>query len=227
MKIAEVEPQLAHKLDHLAKAALQELGFPIDTHYQLKANLLDENGRKKKSNASADNWSPQSGRIEIWFEREPHTQEQAAQTPSEEHRSRVEVPPAPTEGNAPKVFVHPAEAELLRALTRAEATPGWNFVPLKKFRDEILPAANTPSIRTDIERQSVLRLAIEKRLVLTKPVHNPKNPQFPVTTVRVNRLKPEVRAVIGEGEGRDLDIDFRPVEIRGEPLSTTVIRERR
>ncbi|MGA7081408.1 MAG: hypothetical protein WBY61_22080, partial [Terriglobales bacterium] len=37
------------------------------------------------------------------------------------------------------IQVHPAEAELLRALDRAESTPGWNFVSLKKFRDEILP----------------------------------------------------------------------------------------
>ena len=42
------------------------------------------------------------------------------------------------------IQVHPAEAELLRALDRAESTPGWNFVSLKKFRDEILPLEMSP-----------------------------------------------------------------------------------
>jgi hypothetical protein len=121
--------------------------------------------------------------------------------------------------------VHQAEKELLKALDRAESTPGWSFVSLKKFRDEILPSEDVPSIRTDVERQNVLRSAIEKRLILKKPVPNPKSPQFPVTSIRLNRLMPEVQAILGAGGSPDLD--FHPVEIRGEPLSTTILRERR
>jgi hypothetical protein len=120
--------------------------------------------------------------------------------------------------------VHPAEAELLRALDRAESTPGWNFVSLKKFRDEILPSEDVPSIRTDVERQNVLRVAIDKRLILKGKVHNPKSPQFPVTTIRLNRLMPEVQEVLGLPKG---DLDFHPIHIKGEPLSATILRERR
>lgn len=106
----------------------------------------------------------------------------------------------------------------------AESTPGWNFVSLKKFRDEILPSANVPSIRSDVERQSVLRSTIEKRLILKKPVPNPKSPQFPVTSIRLNRLMPEVQEVLGLPKK---DLDFHPIHIKGEPLSATILRERR
>jgi hypothetical protein len=114
---------------------------------------------------------------------------------------------------------------LLKALDKAEAKPGWNFVPLKKFRDEILPAENIPSMSTDVERQSVIRSAIEKKLILLGKVPNPKIPEFPVTTVRLNRLMPEVKVLLGQTG--DSDLDFRPIEIRGEPLSATILRERR
>jgi hypothetical protein len=114
---------------------------------------------------------------------------------------------------------------LVRALDHAEAKPGWNFVPLKKFRDEILPSKHVPSMRTDVERQNVLRSAIEKRLVLVGKVPNPKAPEFPVTTIRLNRLLPQVQAILGTLNTPDSD--FHPVEIRGEPLSATILRERR
>ena len=80
-------------------------------------------------------------------------------------------------------------------------------------------------MQTDVERQNVLRSAIEKRLVLVGKVPNPKAPEFPVTTVRLNRLMPEVKTLLGQTV--DADLDFRPIEIRGEPLSATILRERR
>ncbi|MGA8488858.1 MAG: hypothetical protein WB711_00465, partial [Terriglobales bacterium] len=122
------------------------------------------------------------------------------------------------------IYVHQADKELLKALDRAESTPGWSFVSLKKFRDEILPSEDVPSIRTDVERQNVLRSAIEKRLILKKPVPNPKSPQFPVTSIRLNRLMPEVQAVLGQPKK---DLDFHPIHIKGEPLSAIILRERR
>ena len=122
------------------------------------------------------------------------------------------------------VQVHPAEVELLKALDRAESTPGWSFVSLKKFRDEILPLEDVPSIRSDVERQNVLRSAIDKRLILRGKVENPKSPQFPVTTIRLNRLLPEVQEVLGLPEK---NLDFHPIHIKGEPLSATILRERR
>ena len=65
MKIEQVEPQFAQKLDNPLKHILQEFQYLVPDNYRPRVSLLDASGRKKRSNASADNWSPESGRIEI------------------------------------------------------------------------------------------------------------------------------------------------------------------
>jgi hypothetical protein len=230
-RIAEVEPQLAQKLDAPWKDILQELSFPIpDTGYRLRVSLHNAKRRKKPSNAAAENWSPTSSdRAEIWFEPAP-SQKKVLMTQSPRMVERAPSPKMQEISNdapAENTPIHP-EADLLKALDRAESKPGWIFVSLKKFRDEILPSepfAPGSFQPTDVHWQSLLRAAIEKRFILVGKVPNPKSPQFPVTTIRLNRLLPEVRAILGSG-GDDSDLGFRPVEIKGEPLSATVIRER-
>lgn len=229
INIEQVESSIAEELDKPLKAALKRHGYPIHESLRLRLSLLNSDGRKKRSNAVANAWSPEKSEpAQFWLEpsaaletvptAEVERQTVNAASPvaiaSTSHRSDNEV----------AVFVHPAEAELLRALDRAESTPGWNFVSLKKFRDEILPAADVPSIRSDVERQNVLRSAIDKRLILKKPVPNPKSPQFPVTSIRLNRLMPAVQAVLGLPKK---DLGFHPIHIKGEPLSATILRERR
>jgi hypothetical protein len=233
MKIEQLEPQFAQKLDNPLKHILQELQYFVPDNYRPRVSLLDASGRKKRSNASADNWSPESGRIEIRFEPARSERKEAA---AAETGGRIEsIPAAPIKAEKPPdsvrratTYVHPAETDLLKtlvkALDHAESKPGWKFVPLKKFRDEVLPSEDVPSMRTDVERQNVLRTAIEKRLVLVGRVPNPRAPEFPVTTIRLNRLMPEVKAILGGGG--DADMGFHPVEIKGEPLSATIIRER-
>ncbi len=227
MNIKDVEPELAKKLAEPLRDALRNLSYSSPEHYQIRVFLLDESGRKKRSNAAAQSWSPDSGRIEIRFE--PTSQEQeelCSRTP----RRTENTTSSEHEGSAAKSadsspHLHPAEAELLRALNRAESKPGWNFVPLKKFRDEILPQEHLTLMRTEVEQHSTLRSVIEKRFVLLGKVPNPKSPQFPVTTIRLNRLMSEVRVALGQKANADLD--FQPVEIQGEPLSATILRERR
>jgi hypothetical protein len=227
MNISEVEPKLAQNLGDLLRKALRDLSYSLPENYRPQVALLDANGRKKRSNAAADNWSPESGgRIMIWFEPATHEQKTAtAISRKNESPSSLQSQANPVTESGAKMYVHPAEAELLQALDRAESRPGWNFVPLKKFRDEILPLEHCPSMRTDVEQHHMLRSAIEKRLVLVGKVPNPKAPQFPVTTIRLNRLMAEVKAALGHGGNEELD--FRPVEITGEPLSATILRERR
>jgi hypothetical protein len=228
ISVEQVEPRVARELETPLKAALEQLGYAVPKSLRLRVSLLSADGRKKRSNASAHTWLPESGRMQVWLE--PPSDEKTT-LPTEVTRpaevlsaARVTQAQRPESTAGLKAYVHPAEAELLRALDHAESIPGWSFVSLKKFRDEILPTADVPSIRTDVERQSVLRSAIDKRLVLRKPVPNPKSPQFPVTSIRVNRLMPEVQEVLGIPKR---GLDFRPIHIKGEPLSTTVLRERR
>jgi len=222
--VKEVELEFSRKLHNALADILQDLGYSLPRSHQVKASLLDSNGRKKRSNAAADNWSPVMGRIEIRFEPVVPEQEELnsriSKTAAKESPAKVEKLSKGIAG------LLPAEADLLIALDRAEARPGWNFVPLKKFRDEILPQEHLPSLaNTDAHHRSVLESVINKKFVLVGKVPNPKSPQFPVTTIRLNRLMPEVKAVLGQNGSSDLD--FHPVEISGEPLSATILRERR
>ncbi len=211
VKIDQLESELAQKLVSPLKAA-------IPGQYQVRVSLLDANGRKKRSNASANNWSPASGRIEIRFE--PSSEEaKTIAAPGELRRA----------GSKSSPTADPLELEvrLLRALQRAETTPGWNFVSLKKFRDEILPYEPSSAGAfqpTDVHWQEAIRSAIDKRLVLVGKVQNPRAPQFPVTSIRLNRLMPEVQEMLGQPK---TNLDFHPIHIKGEPLSATILRERR
>jgi len=116
-------------------------------------------------------------------------------------------------------------SDLIRALDRAESRPGYEFVALKWFRDTVLPAEGFPWASDHSARQTVLRDAIDKRLILTSKMPNPRSPQFPVTAIRLNRLVPEITGILGSPEGAVSD--FEPVPIRGESLSATVLRDRR
>ncbi len=229
MKIEEVESQISRNLSSglSLKDSLDRVGYAVPQQSQPRVTLSDANGRKKKRNASADNWSAESGQIVVRYEPVPqeHKQPDSLTTDGndgalhlENRRHSEQVPDSNT-------LMHPAEAELLKALDRAESKPGWRFVPLKKFRDEILPTEPLVHNRTDAERRETLHRVIEKRFVLRSTIPNPKSPQFPVTTIRLNRLMPEVKAALGQGG--DFDPEFRPIEIRREPLSATILRERR
>ncbi|MGO9648700.1 MAG: hypothetical protein ACLPOO_11655 [Terriglobales bacterium] len=230
VRVDQLEPKLAQKLESPLTNILHELRYTVPGQYQLRVSLLDANGRKKRSNASADNWSPASGRIEIRFEPGPNEQEIAEPLASGEAVSRSDPHGQGFPGGGfqgPNAFVARIEIDLLRELVKAESTPGWNFVSLKKFRDEVLPTVPFPPGAyqpTDVEWHNAIRNAIDKKLILVAKVPNPKSPQFPVTSIRVNRLMPEVQEVLGLPKR---GLEFHPIHIKGEPLSATILRERR
>ncbi len=227
--IEQIERQAAQQLDAPVRKFLQNY-YPNPQGRRLTISLLDESGRKKRCSAAPENWSPESGEIRIRFE--PADSSQVDVTAKSEVRSASGGQNPATSASIEEVSLVSDHALLLRqnneklakildALDRAEGTPGWNFVPLRKFRDEILPG-DLPSPE---ERHAFLDLAIKRRFILVGKVPNPKAPQFPVTTVRLNRLMPEVKAILGQSD--DEEVDFHPVEILGEPMSATIIRERR
>jgi hypothetical protein len=210
VRIDQLEPELAQKLVKPLRTILQDLRYAVPGQYQLRVSLLDSTGRKKRSDASAENWSPESGWIEIRFE------------PGTETGLPVAPPRTERESGSESLAIR-----LIRALDRAEKTPGWNFVSLKKFRDEILrcepfpPGSFQP---TEVRWQETIQSAIAKGLIVVGKVPNPKSPQFPVTSVRLNRLMPEVQEVLGLPKK---DLGFHPIHIKGEPLSAIILRERR
>jgi hypothetical protein len=110
-------------------------------------------------------------------------------------------------------------------MDRAEKRPGSDFVALKWFRDAVLPAVR-PEWSDAGARAKALLDEIDRGLVRTNKVPNPKSPLFPVTAVRLNRADDEVCAVLGLASG-EAGPRFRPLPIRGEPLSNSILRERR
>src|SRR5260370_14647921 len=142
--VKEVELEFGRKLDNALADILQELGYTVPQSHQIKASLLDSNGRKKRSSASADHWSPVLGRIEIRFE--PIAQQQSQINSQTSQTAAKESSPKAEKLSKDIAGVLPAEADLLIALDRAESKPGWNFVPLKKFRDALSPQDHLPSL---------------------------------------------------------------------------------
>jgi len=186
-------------------------------HYRIRVSLLDKKQRKKRKNASADYWTPVTGgQILVSFEPEVET---APET-------RVAAtPPTPPLSDVSQVQQPLSElVDLIRALNDAEARPGYGFVALKWFRDQVLPAVR-PEWNVPEPRSAILRDAIERGLVLTSKVPNPKSPAFPVTAIRLNRSLPEVAEILGAPAPPPAE--FSPIAIRGEELSQTVLRERR
>jgi uncharacterized protein len=214
--VEEVESQLENALSNQLQDLLKPL---VPAGYRARFYLYDRVGTKKRKNASAENWSPASDQIQIWFS-------PAVQGASADHttaRPVKESQPSNAVSGSGDQHDDPI-SDLIRALNLAEHRPGFGFVSLKWFRDSVL-SAGCEWAKSESTRQDVLRDAIARRFILTNKVPNPKDPQFPVTAIRLNRLLPEVQAILGTKQ--DTDTDFHPVEIRGEPMSATIIRERR
>jgi hypothetical protein len=213
--IEQVESQLEQKVHD----ALKELNL-LPEGYAHRVRFHGKAKDKKRTASFEKSWFPETDSIYIRFER--------AQEPPKLPLQPVakSTSPAPTSfpARSSAVAADPL-SDLIRALDRAETRRGYDFVSLKWFRDAALPSAGFSWTSADATRQNVLRGAIDRRLILTSKVQNPKAPQFPVTAIRLNRLMPEVKAILGSGD--DGAPDFHPVEIRGENLSATILRERR
>ncbi|HLJ65594.1 MAG TPA: hypothetical protein VKT70_15895, partial [Stellaceae bacterium] len=93
------------------------------------------------------------------------------------------------------------------------------------FRDTALPQEGVAWAGDESTRYDVLREGIDRRWILTSKIPNPRSPHFPVTAIRLNRQMPEVNTALGSPAGNPQA--FRPVPIRGESLSATVLRARR
>lgn len=117
MNIEEVESQLARNLSSglSLRESLDKVGYTVPQQSHPRVTLSDANGRKKKRNASADNWSPESGVIEIRLEAVLQEHRQAAlETPRQlESPFRAQPQDPPKDIADSDSFLHPAEAELL------------------------------------------------------------------------------------------------------------------
>jgi hypothetical protein len=181
--------------------------------YECSVRFYGESRKKKQTALLEKNWHAETDSIKIKFKPRPAApQARRPETEQTQHTANSIAP------------VSSPLADLIRALDHAESRPGYKFVALKWFRDTALPFEGFPWASSDSARKSVLGEAIDNKVILTGSVPNPNSP-YPTTAIRLNRLMPQVQTVLGI-ETRSVP-DFAPVPIRGEILSSTVLRDRR
>jgi hypothetical protein len=203
--------ELAYSQDPGLVRALRFLAPP---GYQAIVELCSENGRSKRRNAMADTWSPEEDEVRIYFERvsegdaPARVRAQRAPMPREEEED-LDEPVMPADMDA-------RVKELCSALAEAERG-GHAFIALKWFRDSFLPRKAYRWNQHPESRQSVLAEAIQRGVVLTSKIANPKTPAYPTTTIRLNRAE----AGIAEETQR-----FHPVSVQGESLALAIDEDR-
>jgi len=215
--------------EEIIEEALNELGFSADPGmaralhflappgYQAIVELCSENGRSKRRNASAESWSPEEDEVRIYFERIDDGE--AAPRPARASRAAAE--PALDDYDDSQEAVIPADIdarvkELCAALAEAERG-GHAFIALKWFRDSFLPRKAFRWNQHPESRQAVLAEAIQRGVVITSKIANPKTPAYPTTTIRLNRAE----AGIPEEAQR-----FHPVAVHGDSIAEAIEEER-
>jgi len=211
--IEEALSELAFSQDPGLARALRFLAPP---GYQTIVELCSENGRSKRRNASADTWSPEEDEVRIYFER---LDENAM--PLRQGRGSRVAPERDLDEEEEDGAVVPADLdarvkELCAALAEAERG-GHAFIALKWFRDSFLPRKAFRWNQHPESRQAVLAEAIQRGVVLTSKIANPKTPAYPTTTIRLNRAE----AGVPEEAQR-----FHPVVVHGDPITEDIHEER-
>jgi hypothetical protein len=223
LSIPAAEELIEDALNELAYSQdpglVRALHFLAPPGYQAVVELCSENGRSKRRNASADSWSPEEDEVRIYFERIDD-----GEAPVRNGRSRsYSVAPIhaaePEEEAADAILPADMDArvkELCAALAEAERG-GHAFIALKWFRDSFLPRKAFRWNQHPETRQMVLAEAIQRGVVMTSKIANPKTPAYPTTTIRLNRAE----AGIPEEAQR-----FHPVVVQGEAVADTLDEER-
>ncbi|MGA7339056.1 MAG: hypothetical protein WBE72_04160 [Terracidiphilus sp.] len=193
------------------------LRFLAPPGYQAIVELCSENGRSKRRNASADSWSPEDDEVRIYFERTGDGGSAARSSRGQRAAANHLVDDEDEEQEA----LAPADLdarvkELCAALAEAERG-GHAFIALKWFRDSFLPRKAFRWNQHPETRQSVLAEAIQRGVVMTSKIANPKTPAYPTTTIRLNRAE----AGIPEEAQR-----FHPVAVHGDAAAESLEEER-
>ena len=194
--------------------------------YSLVVKIEGKDGKKRRRDAAASYWTPEDCTIHISYKKEsgqvdkPAVESAPAVTPA--ITSKPSSQPATGSHSFRPIQLPSIEpvsvtevAQCCQALDQAEKL-GRHFIALKWFRDSFLTEQRFPWTLSDQRRQQVLSHAIETGRIQSKKIPNPRSPQFPTTTIVLNRVI----------ETPTIAPRFQPVPVRGEPVSSTLIRDR-
>ena len=221
LSIPDAEEMLEEALNELSFSTdpglAQALHFLAPAGYQAIVELCGENGRSKRRNAMADTWTLEEDEVRIYFERI----DGAEMEPRPISAPRAAAEPAFYEDDDGQESVIPADIdarvkELCAALAEAERG-GHAFIALKWFRDSFLPRKAFRWNQQPDSRQAVLAEAIQRGVVLTSKIANPKTPAYPTTTIRLNRA---------EAGMPDEAQRFHPVAVHGDSIAEAIEEER-
>ncbi len=220
LSIPAAEEMIEEALSELAYShdpgLARVLRFLAPAGYQPIVEMCSENGRSKRRDALADTWSPEYDELRIYFERIEGEEPTPRQTRAPRSSARVAEGEAEEQEPAPPADMDTRVKEICTALAEAERG-GHAFIALKWFRDSFLPRKAYRWNQHPESRQTVLAEAIQRGVVLTSKIANPKTPAYPTTTIRLNRAE----AGIPEEEQR-----FQPIDLPGEPLADDINEER-
>jgi len=204
--------ELAYSQDPGLVRALRFLAPP---GYQAIVELCSENGRSMRRNALADAWSPEDDEVRIYFER-IDGEDPAPRLTRVPRASRAADEAEIDDDEASPADLDARVKELCGALAEAERG-GHAFIALKWFRDSFLPRKAFRWNQHPETRQTVLAEAIQRGVVITSKIANPKTPAYPTTTIRLNRAE----AGLPEEAQR-----FHPIEVEGEPVAVAIDEDR-
>lgn len=217
--VEEALNELAYSTDPGLVRALRFLAPP---GYEAIVELCSENGRSKRRNASADSWSPEEDEVRIYFERigDADAPPRSARSQRGSGVDRAVVNHTFDEDDEQEDLL-PADMdlrvkELCAALAEAERG-GHAFIALKWFRDSFLPRKAFRWNQQPDTRQAVLAEAIQRGVVLTSKIANPKTPAYPTTTIRLNRAEAGIPDELPR---------FHPVAVHGEAFTDAIEDER-
>jgi len=221
LSIPDAEEIIEEALNELAfspdPGLVRALHFLAPAGYQAIVELCGENGRSKRRNAMADTWSPEEDEVRIYFERIDGSD--VAPRPARPQRAIAEQAFEEFEDGQEAVIPADLDArvkELCAALAEAERG-GHAFIALKWFRDSFLPRKAFRWNQHPESRQAVLAEAIQRGVVITSKIANPKTPAYPTTTIRLNRAE----AGMPEEAQR-----FHPVTAHGDSIADAIEEER-
>ena len=222
LSIPDAEEMIEEALNELSFSTdpglAQALHFLAPAGYEAIVELCGENGRSKRRNAMASTWTPEEDEVRIYFERIDG--EEAAPRPARASRASAAEHDFDEDDDGQEAVI-PADIdarvkELCAALAEAERG-GHAFIALKWFRDSFLPRKAFRWNQHPESRQAVLAEAIQRGVVITSKIANPKTPAYPTTTIRLNRAE----AGIPEEAQR-----FHPVMAHGDSIAEAIEEER-